>query len=84
VRTFCGQDSVGSLQMQTSELFGVKNFGLFEIYGGFARKMGVEPVQTFFGQRGRSQFFAILYGRLLWTASNALFCQKSIYHFEEN
>jgi len=32
---------------------------------------GVEPVRTFCGQGG--QFFAILCGRLLWTASNALY-----------
>jgi len=31
-----------------------------------------EPVRTFFGQAGRGQFFAILCGRPLWTASGPL------------
>jgi len=34
------------------------------------RSQGVDPVRTFFGQEGRDQFFAIWYGRLLWTAPN--------------
>jgi len=56
--------------MRTSALFGEKNFGFLEIYGVFTsartRGRGVEPVRT----RGRDQFFAILCGRLLWTAPN--------------
>jgi len=51
----CGQG--GGLQMRTSALFGVKNSGFFEIYGGSARIMGE-----------KGQFFAILCGRLLWMA----------------
>jgi len=53
------------LQMRTSALFGEKNVEFFEIYGVSARKggRGIEPLRTFYGQ-----FFAILYGRLLWTA----------------
>jgi len=56
--------------MRTSVLFGVKNFGFFEIYDVSVRTRGGgrggEPVRTFYGQRGG--FFAILCGRLLWTA----------------
>jgi len=39
--------------MRTSALFDAKNFEFFEIYGVFARIRGegVEPVQTFCGQR---------------------------------
>jgi len=29
---------------------------------------GAFPVRTFFGQGGGGQFFAILFGRLVWTA----------------
>jgi len=52
--------------MRTSALFGTKNFRFFEIYSVSARtrEEGVEPERT----RGRDQFFAILCGRLLWTA----------------
>jgi len=56
--------------MWTSALFVQKtsNFKLFKIYGVFARtreRVAIEPVRTFCGQGGRSQFFAILcfYGR---------------------
>jgi len=65
-RVQCGQGE-GVLQMRTSALFGAINF---EIYGVSARtrRRGVEPVRTFFGQGGGGQFFAILCGRLLWTA----------------
>jgi len=59
--------------MRTSAHFGTKNIRFFEIYGVSARKREVEPVRTFFGQEGRSQFFAILCGRPLWTASNIVF-----------
>jgi len=52
--------------MLTSALFGAKYFGFFEIYGESVRTRGVEPVRTLFGRGG--QFFAILRGRLLWTA----------------
>jgi len=56
----------GGLQMRTSALLGVENFGFFESYGVFARTREVEPVRTFFGQ-GVGQFFAILCGHFLWT-----------------
>jgi len=54
--------------MWTSTLFDAKNLRTFEIYDVFTRTRGVEPVRTFFGQEGGGQFFAILCGRLLWTA----------------
>jgi len=54
--------------MRTCALFDAKKLRIFRNYGVSARIRGVEPVRTFFGQRG--QFFAILYGRLLWTAPN--------------
>jgi len=59
--------------MRTSAFFGIKYFGYFEIYDGEVEALrhgqgGVEPVQTFFGQRG--QLLAILCGRLLWTTSH--------------
>jgi len=63
----------GVLQMRTSALFGAKNFEFFEIYGVSERTRGggrVERVWTFCGQGG--QFFAILCGRLLWTAPYCL------------
>jgi len=52
--------------MRTSALFGEKNFGFFEIYSVSAwTRRGVESVRA----RGKGgQFFAILCGRLLWTA----------------
>jgi len=56
----------GQGQMRTSTLFGAKNFGFFETYGVSARTRGMRgwaSLQT----RGRDQYFAILYGRLLWT-----------------
>jgi len=52
--------------MRTPELFGVKNFGFFEIFGVSARtrtipgvrvRTGVDPVRTFFGQGGREPIF---------------------------
>jgi len=72
VRAFCGLGGRRFfIQIRTSALFGGKNSGFFEIYGVSAasRKKGreVEPVQTFIGQGGRDQFFAILCGRPLWT-----------------
>jgi len=57
--------------MRTFALFSAKDLGFFEIYGVSARTRGREgePVRTFFGQWLRGgQFFAILCGRLLWTA----------------
>jgi len=65
----------GVLQLRTSALFCVKNFGFYEIYGVTAWTRKVEPVRTFFGKGGEggSQFFSILCGRLLWTAPY-LFC----------
>jgi len=49
-----------------------RNFGFFEIYGVPARtrEEGVKPVRTFCKQEGGGHFFAILCGRLLWTAPN--------------
>jgi len=55
--------------MRTSALFVTKNFEFFEIYGVSARQGGFEPVRTFFGKGGVGQYFAILCGRLIWTAS---------------
>jgi len=52
--------------MWMSAFFAAKNIGFFEMYGVSARTRGVEPVRTFCGRGG--QFFAILCGRLLWTA----------------
>jgi len=55
--------------MRMSALFGAKHSELFEIYGMSARKGGEgEPVRTFYGRGERGQFFAILCGRLSWTA----------------
>jgi len=66
------------LRMRTSAFFGTKKFGFFEIYGVSARTRGVEPVRS----RGEeSHFFAILYGRLLWTAP---YCISEIKHFVVN
>jgi len=78
VRTFCGQGGSGLLQMRTSALFGAKIF--FEIYGVSARTRvrEIDPVRTFCGQ-GEGQFFAILYGRVLWTALNQNFFRN--YYF---
>jgi len=63
----------GGPQMRTSALFSAKNFAFFKIYGVSTRTRveRVEPVRTFFGQGWRGQFFAILCGRLLWTAPNS-------------
>jgi len=57
--------------MRTSALFGVKIFGFFEIYGVSAQtRRGWARADIFRTRGGRGQFFAILYGRLLWTATN--------------
>jgi len=45
--------------MRFSTLFGAKNFEFFQIYGMSTRT-----------RVSRGQFFAILCGRLLWTAPN--------------
>jgi len=70
MRTFCGQGRRGS-SVTDVRTFGAKNFEFFEIYVWCVRmdKAGgrVESVRTFFGQGGGGQFFAILYGRPLWT-----------------
>jgi len=52
----CGQGEVVVLQMRTSAILGAKKFGFFEIYGVSART------------RKKRTIFAILGGRLLWTA----------------
>jgi len=56
--------------MRTSALLCAKIVGFFEIYDcPHGQGEGVEPVRTFCGQWGEGgQFFAILCGRLLWTA----------------
>jgi len=58
--------------MRTFAFFGAKYYGFFEIYNVSARTRGggrVEPVRTFFGQRGGinfSRFCAnVFYGRPL-------------------
>jgi len=43
--------------MQTSALFGAKNFGFFQIYGVSTCTMRVEPVQTFCRQKERGSIF---------------------------
>jgi len=54
--------------MRTSKLFGAKKITVFSKFMVCLHEQGrVEPV-TFCGQGERSQFFAILCGRLLWTA----------------
>jgi len=50
--------------MRTSALFGAKNAGFFKIYGVSARTRG-------------GQFFAILCGRLLWTAPYRIKCYSA-------
>jgi len=57
----------GVLQMRISTLFGAKNVGFFEIYGVRTYK-GEGVCADIFRTRGRGRFFAILCGRLLWTA----------------
>jgi len=56
--------------------FWCKNNGIFEIYDMSARTRGVEPVQIFFRQERRGQFFAIFCGRPLLTASKRFFGLK--------
>jgi len=65
-------DKRGSSLMRTPKFFGAKIVGFFEIHGVSARTRGVEPVRIFFGQGGSGQFFANLYGQLLWTLKCAL------------
>jgi len=60
------------LQMRTSSLFGAKTYQIFRNYGVSARTR----VRTSTNKVG--QFFAILCGRVLWTAFNAI-KQKSVY-----
>jgi len=51
--------------------FWQKNFGFFEMFSVSARTMGEEGLNQcgYFADKGRGrQFFAILCGRLLWTA----------------
>jgi len=52
--------------MQMSALFRV-NFGFFKIYGVYTVQMGLSQCGHF-TDKGGSQFFAIVCGRLLWTA----------------
>jgi len=53
--------------MQTSALFGGKNSEFFKIYGVSARTRG-ERCWASADKGGGDQVFAILCGRLLWTA----------------
>jgi len=73
---FSDKGDEGVFQMRTSALFDAQNFGFFEIYGVSVRTREVESVRTFRGQRERGQFFTILCGRPLWTASKNLFEYK--------
>jgi len=47
------------LQMRTSALFGVKNFGFFEIYGESART-SVESGRSIFRNYGRHRLWTVL------------------------
>jgi len=71
VRTFCGQgERKEVLQMRTSAIFGAKNFGFFKIYDVVRtdkRRGGLSQLGHI-ADSGREKFFAILCGRLLWTA----------------
>jgi len=68
--TFCGQRGK-DLQMQTSALFDVKNFGFFEIYDVSTWTMKFQPVRSadILQTKGEGvNFSLILCGSLLWTA----------------
>jgi len=61
----------GVLQMRKSALFDVKKPRIFRNLWCPHGQVGVKPVRTFFGQEGKglgSQLFAILCGRISWTA----------------
>jgi len=47
-----------------------KNFGFFKIYGVFARTTSGRALSQYghFSDKGSVYFFAILFGRLSWTA----------------
>jgi len=47
---------------------GAKTFGFFKKFGVSAQTRGVKAVQTFCGEGGGGQFFAISCRHLLWTA----------------
>jgi len=64
---FSDKGGRGSLDVDV-HTFSSKIFGFFVIDGLSTRTRGVEPVQTFFGQGGSGQIFAILCKRLLWMA----------------
>jgi len=65
----CGKGGGGSSDVD-STLFGGKNIGFYEIYGVSARTWGrgLSQCGQFVDKEGGGQFFAILCGRLLWTA----------------
>jgi len=58
----------GVLQMQTSALFGAKHFVFSKFIVCPYGERRFESVRTFCGQVGMRSIFAILCGRLLWTA----------------
>jgi len=69
--------------MRTSALFGAKNFGFFKIYGVSALTRGVEPVRTFCGQGGGSNFhdflrISYMEGSLLVFIPTVLYCKISL------
>jgi len=53
------------LQIRTSALLGGKNIGFFKIFGVPHGQGGLSYCEQF---ADRGKFFAILYGRPLWTA----------------
>jgi len=73
VRSFFRQGEGGSsdADVRTEEEQKTSDFSKFLVCLHGQEGRGLEPVRTFFGQGGmKCQFFAILCGRLLWTAPN--------------
>jgi len=72
VRIFFGQGGGEVLQIRTSALFGAKNFRFRNLLCVRTDMRGEGLTQcVHFADKGeRGQFFAILCGRLLWTALN--------------
>jgi len=65
--------------MRTSADVGAKNFKFFEIYGMSARTRGVVQCGHFSDKGEGGQFFAILCGRLLWTAPYCFLQQQRLH-----
>jgi len=70
VRTSFGQTGGGDFQMRTSTLFGAKKL---QVFWNFCcvhtdNGRGVRAIADVLRTRGRGSIFAILCGRLLWTA----------------